>query len=64
MDEWGKDLGASAAAGIVLSGGGGSCGSQDGTLTGNGSNEMKMADFAGAWAGNSDLICAVWEEDD
>lgn len=41
MDEWGKDLGASAAAGIVLSGGGGSCGSQDGTLTGNGSNEMK-----------------------
>lgn len=41
MDEWGKDLGASAAAGIVLSGGGGSCGSQDGTLTRNGSNEMK-----------------------
>ena len=41
MDEWGKDLGASEAAGIVLSGGGGSCGSQDGTLTGNGSNEMK-----------------------
>ena len=23
-----------------------------------------MADFAGAWAGNSDLICAVWEEDE
>ena len=27
--------------GLVLSGGGGSCGSQDGTLTRNGSNEMK-----------------------
>ena len=33
-------------------------------LTRNGSNEMKMADFAGAWAGNSDSYAPLWAEDE